>query len=259
MATVGFTASLQDEYGHLYATCEVSATRFAALDGLVESILTNRSRYESVSAASGVPWYVIAAIHNMESSQRFDRHLHNGDRLTARTRHVPAGRPPDGEPPFTWEESARDALGMHRLDRVENWSLARVLYELEKYNGWGYRLYHNHVKSPYLWGFSNHYSSGKYVADGTWSDTAVSRQCGAAVIIRRLEERREIPPLEVARLPAGPVLHYANRAIPRGKDLQRFLNTFEGISLRVDGWTGKRTSAAMEQIFGFRLSGDPGN
>ena len=257
MATVGFTSSLQQEYEKLYTTCEVTANRFAALDALVESILANRSRYESVSTASGVPWYVIAAIHNMESSQRFDRHLHNGDSLNARTRHVPAGRPAEGEPPFTWEESARDALGMHRLDKVKNWSLARVLYELERYNGWGYRLYHNHVNSPYLWGFSSHYSSGKYIADGTWSDTAVSRQCGAAVIIRRLEERGDIPPLEIERLPAGPVLYYANRQITHGKDLQRFLNSFEGTSLRVDGWTGKRTSDAMEQVFGFRLSGDP--
>jgi hypothetical protein len=139
---------------------------------------------------------------------------------------------------------------------VKNWSLARVLYELERYNGWGYRLYHNHVNSPYLWGFSSHYTSGKYIADGTWSDTAVSRQCGAAVLIRRLEELGEIAPLTPERA-TGPLLYYADYAIERGEDLQRFLNTFEGISLRVDGWPGKRTSDAVEKVFGSRLSGDP--
>lgn len=187
---------------------------------------------------------------------RFDRHLHNGDRLTARTVHVPSGRPVEGEPPFTWEESAQDALTMHGINEVEDWTLPRILYELESYNGWGYRLYHVHVKSPYLWSFSNHYTSGKYVADGTWSDTAASRQCGAAVIIRRLEERGDIEPF-ARKIPEGPVLHYADEMIARGEDLQRFLNTFNGISLRVDGWTGERTSDAVKRVFGFRLSDDP--
>ncbi len=201
------------------------------------------------------PGLVIAAIHTLEAGRRFDCHLHNGDRLSTYWR-VPAGRPLTGEPPFSWEESARDALVMHRLDKVREWTLPRILYELEKYNGWGYRLYHPHVCTPYLWGYSSHYTSGKYIADGTWSDTAVSRQCGAAVLIRRLEQLGEIAPLTREQAP-GPLLYYADYAIERGEDLQRFLNTFDGISLRVDGWPGKRTSDAVEKVFGKRLTGDP--
>lgn len=257
MPTVKFTRSVQQHYVELYNTCEVAEKHFGDVDAIVAGILANRARYERVSHETGAPWYFIAAIHNMEASQRFNCHLHNGDRLTGRTRHVPAGRPRDGAPPFTWEHSARDALTMHKVNEVAQWTLARILYELEKYNGWGYRLYHPHVNSPYLWGFSTHYHSGKYVADGTWSDSAVSRQCGAAVIIRRLEERGDIKPLAEQTVPAGPVLYYANQAIKHGEDLQRFLNTFGGISLRVDGWTGERTSDAMQQVFGFRLSNDP--
>ncbi len=45
--------------------------------------------------------------------------------------------------------------------------------------------------SPYLWSFSTHYQCGKYVADGRWSETAVSKQCGAAVLLRRLAEHGE--------------------------------------------------------------------
>lgn len=256
MPKVNFTQSLQKEYETLYATCEVRENRFNDIEPIVERIIENRQRYETVSAEVGVPWFFIAAIHNMEAVQRFDRHLHNGDRLTARTVHVPAGRPFGGEPPFTWEESSQDALLMHRIHEVEEWTLPAVLYELEKYNGWGYRLYHTHVKSPYLWGFSNHYTSGKYVADGTWSDTAVSRQCGAAVIIRRLEELGKIKWL-TGEMPEGPVLYYANEVITHGEDLQRFLNKFSGISLRVDGWPGEHTSDAVKQVFGFHLIGDP--
>ena len=66
-----------------------------------------------------------------------------------------------GKPPFTWEESASDALALRGLRGDTDWSLAGTLYQLEGYNGWGYRLYHQHVLSPYLWSYSNHYQSGK--------------------------------------------------------------------------------------------------
>ena len=256
MARVNYTQSLQEEYKELYATCEVRENRFDDIDPIVDRVLENQERYENVASKVGAPWFFIAVIHNMESSMRFDRHLHNGDRLTARTVHVPSGRPVAGEPPFTWEESAQDALTLQGIDKVEDWTLPRMLYQLESYNGWGYRLHHAHVKSPYLWSFSNHYTSGKYVADGTWSDTAVSRQCGAAVIVRRLEERGEIGPL-AGEMPEGPILHYSNEVIAHGEDLQRFLNIFNDISLRVDGRPGERTSDAMKRVFGFRLSEDP--
>jgi lysozyme family protein len=85
----------------------------------------------------------------MAASLNFNRHLHNGDPLTARTVQVPAGRPKTGEPPFTWEESATDALMLEKLDQWEDWSVPGTLYKLEQYNGWGYRLAHPDVKSPY--------------------------------------------------------------------------------------------------------------
>ena len=78
------------------------------------------------------------------------------------------------------------------LTQVTDWSIEHLAYLFENFNGWGYRLYHPHVKSPYLWSYSNHYTSGKYVGDGQWSETAVSRQCGAMVLLKRLQETGEI-------------------------------------------------------------------
>lgn len=256
MAGVNLTNALTEEYLDLFATLEIDSSRFADVDNIVDKIVANKALYESVSNTVDAPWFFIAAIHNMESSLRFDRHLHNGDRLTARTTHVPAGRPAEGNPPFTWEESAADALALRKIDRVDNWSLDRILYELEGYNGWGYRKFHQHVKSPYLWSFSNHYTRGKYIADGTWSDTAASRQCGAAVIIKRLEQRDEISDISGQIASNVIPLRLATGIIDHGEDLQRFLNTFPGISLRVDGWTGEKTSDAVKQVFGFFLEGD---
>jgi lysozyme family protein len=257
MPSVKLTQALKAEYLDLFGTSEINQNRFAEVDTIVDKILPNKALYEDVSGKVNAPWFFIAAIHNMESSLRLDRHLHNGDPLTARTRHVPAERPAAGNPPFTWQESAIDALKLRKIDRVADWSIERILFELEGYNGWGYRKYHQHVKSPYLWSFSNQYTQGKYIADGTWSDTAVSRQCGAAVVIKRLEQRGEINVL-TGQIAAHVIpLRHANGVIDRGEDLQRFLNTFPGISLRVDGWPGDNSSDAVKQVFGFYLEGDP--
>ena len=256
MPKVNYTRALAEEYVSLYSTCVAEPSRFDAIDALVDRLLAHRERYEAVAGKVGAPWYFVAAIHNMESGQDFTRHLHNGDPLTDRTRHVPAGRPKKGTPPFSWEESAEDALRMRRVDKVGDWSLPRLLYELEGYNGWGYRLYHPHVLSPYLWSWSNHYTSGKYVADGRWSDTAKSRQCGAAVLLHRLEERGEA---SLAETVEEPIFVYSDGPVPKADELQRFLNRFPGIALRVDGWPGKRTSDAVKKLFGFYLKGDPRN
>ena len=253
MAKVNYTKALEKEYSSLYKSCETIVAHYNEIDRLVDNIIKHRSRYENVADTLGIPWYFIAAIHNMESSQNFSKHLHNGDSLSARTKHVPANRPRQGTPPFTWEESAVDALKLRRLHRIQEWSFSRILYELEGYNGWGYRLYHTHVLSPYLWSFSEHYVSGKYIADGTWSDTAKSRQCGAVILIKRLEERGEITLFTIE----DPIFFYSTREEAEADKLQQFLNQFNGIALRVDGWPGEETSNAVKDLFGFYLQKDP--
>jgi lysozyme family protein len=187
MKRIRLTKQLRNEYQHLFDTCIIRESKRSRVKTQADAIISNRVRYEAVTRMIGgheIPWFVIGLIHSMESSLRFDRHLHNGDPLRKRTLHHPPGRPKAGIPPFTWEESAADALTYQGLHRWKDWSLPGILYKLEGYNGWGYRLYHPQVPSPYLWSFSNHYTQGKYVADGTWSDTAVSHQCGAAVILK---------------------------------------------------------------------------
>ena len=184
---MAFTFSeLKGDYARLLATMKIRPEKLAAADSVARKIVANRPRYEIVSKATGVPWSIIGVIHAMECGLSFKQHLHNGDPLTARTRQVPAGRPVAGSPPFTWEESAIDALKYDGLDKVTDWSPERECYELEGYNGWGYRKYHPEVPSPYLWSYSNHYLHGKYVADGKWDPGAVSGQCGAIVLLTRV-------------------------------------------------------------------------
>jgi hypothetical protein len=137
----------------------------------------------------------------------FKTHLHNGDSLNARTYHVPAGRPKTGTPPFRFADSAIDALTMspHNLGKVKAWTVERILYETEKYNGWGYL---NKGNSPYLWSWTDLYHGGKYVADGVYRASAWDTQAGCVAMLKelaaldpsvaaRLVHREAVPPQEV--------------------------------------------------------------
>jgi lysozyme family protein len=266
MTSVALTPALRAEYESLFQKCVVRTNRVEAVETIVAALVGQRFRYTSVGTTSGVPWYVIAVIHSLESGQRFDRHLHNGDPLTRRTVHHPEDRPKKGAPPFTWEESAGDALGSRRLRFTTDWSLPGTLYQLERFNGFGYRRTRPEVRSPYLWSFSTHYVAGKFVKDGAWSDSVVSRQCGAAVLLRRMTELGVVAFSDQA-LPnrnGGPmVVPFAIQA-PRTADelerairLQVWLTTYPGIFLRPDGIPGPRTSDAYRRVTGSYLPGDP--
>jgi lysozyme family protein len=184
-------ASLQDEYGRLYRKLSVRAERSDAVEWHLAMIRKSKARYESVGEQTGVPWYFIAVTHGLEASFNFRAHLHNGDfPLSSRTRQVPAGRPTKWLPPSDWESSAKDALRLLGFTGQKDWSLTRTLYRLEAYNGFGYRGYG--VPTPYLWSFSNHYDRGKYVADGKFSFSARSQQCGSAVLLKMLADAGEL-------------------------------------------------------------------
>jgi lysozyme family protein len=264
MAAVSWSPQLSQEYARLFDECRIRPERKAAVDAIVSKLEANKPRYSKVQQAVGVPWYVAAVIHNMEASQSFKSHLHNGDPLTARTTHVPAGRPKTGKPPFTWEASSADALQSRDLQRWKDWTVGGTLFKLEGYNGFGYRMHHPHVLSPYLWSFSNNYTSGKYVADGRFSDSAVSAQAGAAVLLRRMAERGTISFGKGGKPTAGwgqdkPVVRYSatSRVVPHAEELQAYLNTIPGIFLTVDGQPGQRTSDAFKKVTGHYLIGDP--
>jgi len=190
MTAPKFTAALAKEYSDLFNRCKIAADKMAEVEEVVQRILQYQNRYASIAAQSTVPWYVIAVIHNMECGLDFTKHLHNGDSLKRRTVNVPAGRPKTGQPPFTFEVSALDALAYDKLTEWNDWSIGGICYKLEGFNGWGYRA--RDINSPYLWSYSNLYTSGKYVADNKWSGTAVSSQCGAAVILRRMSDHGAI-------------------------------------------------------------------
>ena len=185
---VVFDAALAEEYRQRFAAARIRPERVVETARLARRLAepARADRYRAVAGRIGAPWFVVGILHALEASLDFGRHLHNGDPLSARTVQVPKGRPLNGNPPFAWEDSAADALALAGLDAWDDWSVAGVAYVLERYNGFGYRRRTPPVPSPYLWSFTTAYASGKYVADHTWSATAVSKQCGGMALLLAL-------------------------------------------------------------------------
>lgn len=256
MATL--TAQGRNEYQQLFDTCIIKPDKYAAVDAVVANIVSGKNRYDAVSAKTNIPWFFIGIIHSLECSSSFTCHLHNGDPLTARTVHVPKGYPKTGTPPFAWEDSAVDALKMRSLNVWADWSVPGILFQLEGYNGFGYRV--KGIHSPYLWSFSNQYTRGKFTADGIYDPNAVSKQVGAAVLLRRLSEKQiaisgtQDRITQIKQL-GGQVAFDPNHYNALAEQLQQLLNA-AGLYLRVDGKAGKITSDAYHQVSGQYLKDD---
>jgi lysozyme family protein len=178
-------SDLEEKYKALYATCTIRPERAGEVAWHRKKLVQYRPRYEAVQAKTGVPWWFVGVVHALEASFSFFGHLHNGDPLTARTVQVPRNRPEHWNPPNDWESSALDSLAYEGLVGLTDWNVARALHRWENYNGFGY--YAKGINSPYLWSFSNHYTKGKFVADHKFNPDAVSKQCGAAVMLKALE------------------------------------------------------------------------
>lgn len=157
-----------------------------------------QGRYETVEETrpNGVPAIVVFALHGRESGWDFRCHLHEGSPLTHRTKYVPKGRPAAGNPPFSWETSAEDALYILKSEQSVEWSnIGELLWAVEKYNGTGYRRYHPEVPTPYIWSKTTASKRGKYVEDGRFDRMAIDSQLGCAAIFKiYLEQGNRFPP-----------------------------------------------------------------
>lgn len=185
---------ISERYQDLYNRMVFRPERMKQAEEAAKLILRGKANYERVSDKLGgkIPWYFIGITHYMECSCNFNRHIHNGDPLVRRTVRVPAGRP-IADPwngrgnPYTFLESAIDAMRLKGFHVQESWNINLTLYRLEKYNGFGY--VRRGIYTPYLWAGTTHYSKGKFVRDGVFDPNAVSEQIGAAVLIRLLTDK----------------------------------------------------------------------
>jgi lysozyme family protein len=225
-------------YTRLWQAMKILPNRKSGVDQDARRILLNKARYEAVSKALGgeIPWWFIGCVHYRESSLNFHCHLHNGDPLNARTKHVPADRPPPpAQPPFSWEESAADALRMRGLDKPRRWSVERAAFEWEGYNGWGY--FYRHETSSYDWAASNEAPMGKFVADHKYAKT-VDAQDGLMPILHELMQLDSSISFDVpAQEQTAPVEAPETQKVPSGNTapwqsfIQKWLHLASAVAL----------------------------
>src|SRR5262245_63583168 len=107
-------AELKSEYAHLWSSMEIRVDKHELVMHVARKLMRHKTQYLAVATRTGVPWFVIAALHNRESDADFGTYLGNGEPLDRVTRLVPKGRGPFE----TWEEGAIDALTLDEIGRA---------------------------------------------------------------------------------------------------------------------------------------------
>jgi lysozyme family protein len=173
------TAALVAANAARWSKVRVHAAKQPSFRAVARRLVAARERYQAVSVLTGVPWYVIAVIHEREASQRWDASIAQGDPWARVSTHVPKGRGPF----VSWQAAAVDALTncAPYAAKWKDWSPGGIMTLLEQYNGLGYA--NRGRPSPYIWAGTDQYVRGKYVADGKYDPNVVDSQPGCAGLL----------------------------------------------------------------------------
>ncbi|WP_375311431.1 peptidoglycan-binding protein [Bradyrhizobium sp. A5] len=239
--------SLKNEYERNWASLEIRPARLADANAVARKAINGKATYQQIERLTGVPWYFAALCHYRESNFDFDTYLGNGESLHRVTTIVPKGRGPFA----TFVDGAVDAFRIENFVGAQDWSIGRILYRLEAFNGFGYHA--KGCNSPYLYGGSTLYGppearAGKFVRDHVFDANHVDSQLGTAVILHAMMTLDSSITLD-----NGP--QFANRAEPEDDAastialMQQALNKLgANPPLVEDGISGPKTKAAVSQF-----------
>lgn len=99
-------------------------TNQSEVAAVAKRLVDAKDRYRSVEDKTGVPWWMIAGIHEREASQSWNKQLAQGDPLNQVSTNVPRGMGPFN----TWEEGAIAALKHDGLTSVTDWCIEKALH-----------------------------------------------------------------------------------------------------------------------------------
>jgi lysozyme family protein len=241
--------ALKDDYETNWANLKIRPARAEEVRKEATRLLKGKSTYHQVEAKTGIPWWFIGLCHYRESHFNFDTYLGNGQPLSRVTTIVPKGRGPfAGANAFV--DGAVDALRLEDLIGSSDWSIARTLFRLEGFNGFGY---HNKgVNSPYLYGGSNIYGppearGGKFVRDHVFDPDTVDPQLGVAVLLKGLLELDSS--IDLDEVPTRTITQPDDELARTVLQVQESLNKL-GVYPRLaeDGKNGPRTKAAISKF-----------
>lgn len=183
-----------DWYREAWRICQTDPGFEDAVAKDAKIILHNKDAYQKVEDKTGVPWYVVGAIHFKECGCHPLGCLVNGQKIIGtgrKTTIVPIGRGPYA----SFYESAIDGIKLLRLDRVKDWEIGNLLFLCERYNGSGYIKGAGRAETtPYLWARTNiNDGYGKYVSDGKFDPNApTNKTSGICAVLKWLESMGHI-------------------------------------------------------------------
>ncbi|MGY4628024.1 peptidoglycan-binding protein [Bradyrhizobium sp. USDA 4486] len=238
---------IKDEYERNWSNMRIRPGRADAATEAARKAINHKDTYTEIQNKTDVPWWFVAVLHSRESSFNFNTYLGNGQALNRMTTIVPKGRGPFA----SFAEGAVDALRLEGFVGARDWGIAKTMFRLEKYNGFGYRG--RGVNSPYLWSGCNVYGppeqrGGKFVGDGSFDPGTVDPQLGAAVILKAMMELDasitfDDTPTMLSHL--EPEEQMASTALL----MQKYLNDLGADPmLDEDGIVGPKTKAAVAQF-----------
>ena len=182
--SLGNKKLLRNNYKELYESMIILPEYKVKVDWYTTKALSQKHEYIKVEELLTVPWEIVAALHSLESTFDLDKQILNGQKWDQETTWVPKGLGPW----ISFESSCVSAFNRHKppikytIEEVSNFA--------ERWNGGGYAK--RNKLSPYLYSFSNlGLKTGKFVSDGRYSSTAISKQCGFLVLLKALDFKFE--------------------------------------------------------------------
>ncbi len=239
--------NIKDEYDTDWSNMRIRSPQADGANVAAQKAIKSKDIYKQIEARTNVPWWFVALLHSRESSFNFKTYLGNGQPLNQVTTIVPTGRGPFA----SFVDGAVDALGLEGFVGARDWSIAKTLFRLEKYNGFGYRG--RGVNSPYLWSGSNIYGppeqrGGKFTSDGSFSSGEVDKQLGTAVILKAMMELDPSITFDGAPTMLNQ-LEPEDQMAPLALLMQQSLNKLgANPPLEEDGIVGPMTKAAIVQF-----------
>lgn len=157
-------------------------TRPTQFTPVAKRLVGSKARYLEVERATGVPWFIVAVIHEREASGNWNAQLGQGDPLNEVSKHEPKGRGPFIGPK-AWYNGAVDALTdcPPYAAQWKDWTAGGALTLTERYNGLAYASHG--VPSPYVWSGTDQYKIGKITVDHGPIEPIVDAQLGCAGLL----------------------------------------------------------------------------
>jgi lysozyme family protein/peptidoglycan hydrolase-like protein with peptidoglycan-binding domain len=244
--------ALKDDYQRNWDNLKIRPSRLDDANKSASQLLKGKDIYQQIEAKTNVPWWFVGLCHSRESSFNFKTYLGNGQPLSQVTTEVPAGRGPFTGP-NAFVDGGVDALRHQGFVGASDWSIARSLYRLEGFNGYGYHFHG--VNSPYLYGGSTIYGPpeaklGKFTADHGFDPGALDKQLGVAVVLKALMALDPSISFDDASPPVGGSSEPDDELAKAVLQVQQALNKL-GIAnppLTEDGINGPKTGAAILQF-----------